>query len=147
MSRNEFRSDKNYLRAFGSSVSNNPTGAIQDAEDMASGQLALDIERKVKVVSERYSDNVVDGMKGNFTSESERLIRQVAKQNLNKTKVICSKTTKDKATGMYKHYTTIEISVDEIIKDFSDKIDESSKSKIRINRESFRAIFNEEMNN
>lgn len=141
----EFRTNKNYFRAFGSSVSNNPTGAIQDAEDMASGQLALDIERKVKVVSERYSDNVVEGMKGNFTSESERLIRQVAKQTLNKTKVICSKTTRDKNSGMYKHYTTIELSVEDIVKEYSDKIEESTKSKIRINRENFRAIFNEEI--
>ncbi len=141
----EFRTNKNYFRAFGSSVSNNPTGAIQDAEDMASGQLALDIEKKVKVVSERYSDNVVEGMKGNFTSESERLIRQVAKQTLNKTKVICSKTTRDKNSGMYKHYTTIELAVDDIVKEYSDKIEESTKSKIRINRENFRAIFNQEI--
>ena len=112
---------------------------------MASGQLALDIERKVKVVSERYTDNVVEGMKGNFTSESERLIRQVAKQTLNKTKVICSKTTRDKNSGMYKHYTTIELSVEDIVKEYSDKIEESTKSKIRINRENFRAIFNEEI--
>jgi hypothetical protein len=141
----EFRTNKNYFRAFGSSVSNNPNGAIQDAEDMASGQLALDIERKVKVVTEKYSENVVDGMKGSFTSENERLIRQIAKQTLSKTKVICSKTTRDKNSGMYKHYTTIELAVEDIVKDYSDKIEDNTKSTIRINRDKFRAIFNEEI--
>lgn len=141
----EFRTNKNYFRAFGSSVSNNPNGAIQDAEDMASGQLALEIERKIKVVTERYSENIGDGMKGNFTSESERLIRQVSRQTLNKTKIICSKTTKIKNSGMYRHYTSIELAVEDIVKDYSDQIEDNTKSTIRINRDKFRAIFNEEI--
>lgn len=142
----DFSSNKNFFRAFGNGISNNPTGAMQDAEDMAKGQLALDIESKVKVVSERYSENITDGMKGNFTSVSERLGRQIARQTIGKTKNICSKTTRDKSSGMFKHYMTIEMAVDDIVKEYADKFDEESKGKIRVNRDKFRAIFNEELN-
>ena len=141
----EFRTDKKFFRAFGSSISNNPNGAIQDAEAMASAQLALDIERKVKVVSERYSENIVEGMQGEFSSISEQLSRQIAKQTLNKVKVICTKTTRDNSSGMYKHYMAIELSVDDVVNDYVNQISTESKNNIRINRENFRSIFDQEM--
>lgn len=141
----EYQSNKKFFRAFGSSVSNNPNGATQDAERLAAQELALSIESKVKVVSERYSSNIVDGMKGEFTSISEQIGRQVATLNITKINTICSKTTRDRATGMYKYYTAIEISVDDVINDFSELIEEESKENIRINRDAFRAIFDEEM--
>jgi hypothetical protein len=141
----EFQSDKNYFRAFGSSMSNNPSGAMQDAEAIAAAQLALTIERKIKVVSERYSSNMVEGMKGEFTSNAEQIVRQVAQVTIGKTKIACSKTTRDKATGMYKYYTTIELSVDDVVRDYTSLIDEKTKSTIRINRDEFRTIFDQEM--
>ena len=143
----EFTSDKNYFRAFGSAVSNNPNGAIQDAEQIAAQQLALNIERKIKVVTERYSENITDGMKGEFTSVSNGLSRQVANTTLSKVKTICTKTTKDNKTGMYKYYTSIEISTNDIFNELSSKIENDTKSKIRLNRENFRAIFDEELSN
>lgn len=141
----EFQTDKNYFRAFGTSVSNNPNGAMQDAEAMAASQLALTIERTIKVVSERYSSNMADGMKGEFTSISEQIGRQVARLTIGKTKVVCSKTTRDKSTGMYKYYTSIELSVDDVVRDYTSMIDEKTKETIRINRDEFRAIFDQEM--
>jgi len=141
----EFQTDKNYFRAFGSSMSNNPSGAMQDSESIAAAQLALTIERKIKVVSERYSSNVVEGMKGEFTSISEQIGRQVAQLTVGKTRVVCSKATRDKATGMFKYYTTIELSVDDVVRDYTNLIDEKTKTTIRINRDEFRTIFDQEM--
>ncbi len=141
----EYQSNKNYFRAFGRGISNNPSGALQDAEAEAVQRLALNIENKVKVVSERYSSNVSEGTKGEFTSITEQIGRQVATLNLTKVKTICSKTTMDRATGMYNYYTTIELSIDDVITDYSDLIEDKTKENIRINRDAFRAIFDEEM--
>ena len=141
----DFKSNKKYFRAFGSSISNNPNGAIQDAESMAAAQLALDVQSVVKVVSERYSENIVEGMKGEFTSISNQLSRQVAKMNKEKSKIICTKTTRDKSSGMYKHYLTIELSVDDFVDDYVSQINSKSKNSIRVNQQNFRKVFDEEM--
>ena len=141
----DFKSNKKYFRAFGSSVSNNPNGAIQDAESMAAAQLVLDVQSVVKVVSERFSENIVEGMKCEFTSVSSQLSRQVAKMNKEKSKIICTKTTRDKSSGMYKHYLTIELSVDDYVDDYVSQINSNSKNSIRINQQNFRKVFDEEM--
>jgi hypothetical protein len=46
---------------------------------------------------------------------------------------------------MYKYYTAIELSVEDVVKDYTSLIDEKTKSTIRINRDEFRTIFDQEM--
>jgi hypothetical protein len=46
---------------------------------------------------------------------------------------------------MYKYYTSIELSVDDVVRDYASMIDEKTKETIRINRDEFRAIFDQEM--
>jgi CRISPR/Cas system CMR-associated protein Cmr1 (group 7 of RAMP superfamily) len=46
---------------------------------------------------------------------------------------------------MYKHYLTIELSVDDFVDDYVSKINSKSKNSIRINQENFRKVFDEEM--
>jgi len=142
----EFRSDKNYFRAFGLGTSNNPVGAMQSAEQMASSNLALDIQRKVQVVTERWSKNITEADRGEFLEKSEGMSRQVASVNISKTKTVCSKTTKDKSTGMYKHYICIEMPTEGIKEQLKEKISKEAKTTIEVESEKFRAIFDEEMN-
>lgn len=141
----EFKSDKKFFRAFGSSVSNNPSGAIEEAEVIASEQLTLNIKRKVKVVSERYSENITDGLKGEYKASSRRMGVQISSQTIGKTSIVCSKTTQDNATGMYRHYIAIEMPVDAVINEYVNGISNDSKNEIKVNREQFREIFESEM--
>tara|TARA_B100000795_G_scaffold214089_1_gene167784 strand:- start:4481 stop:5032 length:552 start_codon:yes stop_codon:yes gene_type:complete len=140
----EFRSNKKYFRAFATSLSNNVSGAMQDAEDQAAATLALQIEKKIKVVSDRYSKSLTEGQKGEYIGVSERGGRQTAKQVLRNTKIICAKTTRDRKTGMYNYYTVIEVPVDGVMKSFANSISQESKSQINLDREKFRKIFDEE---
>ena len=142
----DFMSDKNYFRAFGLGTSNNPVGAIQSAEQMASSNLALDIQRKVEVVTERWSKNITEADRGEFLEKSEGMSRQIASVNISKTKTICSKTTKVEGTGMYKHYICIEMPTEGIKEQLKEKISKETKTTIEVESEKFRAIFDEEMN-
>jgi len=142
----EFRSNKEYFRATATSFSNNETGAMEDAENQVAGKLALSISKMVKVVSERYSNAmVVSPKKAEFKSVSERQIRSIAKLQLNNLKTICSKTTRDRSTGMYYYYITIETPTDKILEKFIRKIDNDSKSEMNFDRDKFREVFDEEM--
>ena len=142
----DFMSDKNYFRAFGLGTSNNPVGAMQSAEQMASSNLALDIQRKVEVVTQRYAQNITEADRGEFLEKSEGMSRQIANVNISKTKTICSKTTKVESTGMYKHYICIEMPIQGIKEQLKEKISKETKTTIEVESEKFRAIFDEEMN-
>ena len=142
----DFMSDKNYFRAFGLGTSNNPVGAIESAEQMASKKLALDIQKKVEVVTERYAENIVEGERGEYLEKTQGTSRQIASVNISKTKTICSKTTKVEGTGMYKHYICIEMPTEGIKEQLKEKISKETKTTIEVESEKFRAIFDEEMN-
>ena len=76
-----FMSDKNYFRAFGLGTSNNPVGAIESAEQMASSKLALDIQKKIEVVTQRYAENIVEGGRGEYLEKTQGMSRQKNKLN------------------------------------------------------------------
>jgi len=141
-----FMSDKNYFRAFGLGTSNNPVGAIESAEQMASSKLALDIQKKIEVVTQRYAENIVEGERGEYLEKTQGMSRQIASLNISKTKTICSKTTKVESTGMYKHYICIEMPIEGIKEQLKEKISKETRTTIEVESEKFRAIFDEEMN-
>ena len=141
----DYKSDKKSYRASGNASANATAGAIKAARRKAEGKLIVDIKSSIDLVSEQYEEIIEDGEIGEYTASTEEFSRKVASGTLQNIKVICEKTTRVASTGMYKHYISLEMSVDDVLDDYIASISNSKKKNIRVNRDKMRAIFDEVM--
>ena len=141
----DYKSDKKSYKASGNASANATAGAIKAARRKAEGKLIVDIKSSIDLVSDQYEEIIEDGEIGEYTAATEEFSRKVASGKLQNIKVICEKTTRVASTGMYKHYISLEMSVDDVLDDYIASISNSKKKNIRVNRDKMRAIFDEVM--
>ena len=141
----DYQSDKKSYRASGNGSSGAAAGAILTARRMAESRLIASIKSTIGLISEQAQGNVQENEIGEYTALTEEFSQKVASGSLQNVKVICEKTTRVASTGMYKHYISLEMSVDDVIDDYIASISNSKKKNIRVNRDKMRAIFDEVM--
>lgn len=141
---NEFHADQKFFRGTGTGTSQDLSTAKNKASIDANSNLAASINRTIKTVTDRYTNDRQIGEGSEFEQKFEQLTRDVVNQELNNVSTVCSKTfSKD---GKYTIYMAVEVAKDELLNNIKDKISKDQKLQLDYDKMKFENIFNEEMN-
>jgi len=95
-------------------------------------------------------DNYVNSRELNNREEGGRalegLTREVVDQKLTGTKTICEKVMKVNATGNYKTYVAIELSAQDLLAAYNERLSNDERLRIDYDYEKFKETFEAEMN-
>jgi len=140
---NEFHSDQKTFRGTGIGISQDLSTAKSKANLDANSNLAASINRTLKTVTDRYTNERQIGENSEFEQKFESLTRDVVKQELNNVSTVCSKTFQKE--GKYNVYVAVEVAKDELLNNIKDKISKDQKLQLDYDKMKFENIFNEEM--
>lgn len=110
----------------------------------ARGELAASIETTVKAVTDNYVNSREFNNKEEIEERFEQLNREVVNQNLQGIKTICEQQVKT-AEGTYKTYIAIELSADELVSSYNERLSQDERLKIDYDYEKFKQTFEAEM--
>lgn len=140
---NEFHSDLTHFRGTGMGEGTNLASARRKANLDANAMLAASVNRTIKSVTDRYTQDITVGDANEFAEKFEDLTRSVVNQMLNNVAVVCNQTfEKD---GSYSVYTAVEVSKDELLNNVSSRINRDERLRLDYDKMKFENIFNEEM--
>lgn len=141
---NEFNSDQTTFRGTGVGTSQDLSTAKRKASLDANNNLAASINRTLKSVTDRYTNERQIGENSEFEEKFESMTRDVVNQELNNVSTVCNKTfSKD---GKYTVYMAVEVKKDELLNNIKDRISKDQKLQLDYDKMKFENIFNEEMN-
>jgi len=140
----EFHSDQKFFRGTGNSLSQDLSTAKNKASIDANSNLAASINRTIKTVTDRYTNERQIGDDSEFEQKSEQLIRDVVNQELNNVSTVCTKTYNQ--DGKFRVFMAVEVAKDELLNKIKDKISKDQKLQLDYDKQKFENIFNEEMN-
>jgi hypothetical protein len=139
----EYRSTKTHFRGTGQGESTNLSTARRKANLDANAMLAAGINRTIKSVTDRYTQDITVGDASEFAEKFEMMTRDVVNQELNNVSVACNKTfQKD---GKYSVYVAVEVAKDELLNNISSKISKDDRLRLDYDKMKFENIFNQEM--
>ncbi|HPX05195.1 MAG TPA: hypothetical protein PLC17_04595 [Tenuifilaceae bacterium] len=139
----EFHSDAKFFRGTGMGTSQDLSTAKRKASLDANTNLAASINRTIKSVTDRYTNERTFNDASEFEEKFEQLTRDVVNQELNNVSTVCSKTfNKD---GKYNVYVAVEVAKDELLNNIKDRISKDQKLQLDYDKMKFEQIFNEEM--
>ncbi len=140
---NEYHSDLTHFRGTGMGEGTNLASARRKANLDANAMLAASVNRTIKSVTDRYTQDITVGDANEFAEKFEDLTRSVVNQMLNNVAVVCNQTfEKD---GRYSVYTAVEVSKDELLNNVSSQVSRDERLRLDYDRMKFEKIFNEEM--
>lgn len=140
----KFHSDQKFFRGTGTGTSQDQGTAKNKASVDANSNLAASINRTIKTVTDRYTNERQIGENSEFEQKFEQLTRDVVNQELNNVATVCSKIfSKD---GKFVAYMAVEVAKDELLNKIKDKISKDQKLQLDYDKMKFENIFNEEMN-
>ena len=140
---NEYHSDKTHFRGTGMGESTNLSAARRKANLDANAMLAASVNRTIKTVTDRYTQDITVGEASEFAEKFEDMTRSVVNQTLNNVSTVCNKTyQKD---GKYSVYVAVEVAKDEMLNNISDRISKDDRLRLDYDKMKFENIFNQEM--
>lgn len=140
---NDYHSDKTHFRGTGQGKSQDLSTARRKANLDANAMLASSINRTIKSVTDRYTQDITVGDAREFAEKFEMMTRDVVSQELNNVSTVCNKTfQKD---GMYNVYVAVEVAKDELLNNISTKISKDDRLRLDYDKMKFENIFNQEM--
>jgi hypothetical protein len=110
----------------------------------ARNELAQAINTTVKTVTDNYVNSREMNKKEELEGRFESLNREVVDQTLSGIRTICEKLVQTK-DGTYKTYVAIELSADELVKKYNERLSTDERLKIDYDYEKFKDTFNKEM--
>lgn len=140
----DFHSDAKFFRGTGIGTSQDQATAKSKANLDAARNLAASINRTLKGVADRYTNERQIGANSEFEQKFEDMTRDVVNQEMNNVSTVCSKMFQDKE-GKYKAYQALEVAKDELLNNIKDKISKDQKLQLDYDKQKFENIFNEEM--
>lgn len=141
----EFHSDAKFFRGTGIGTSQDQATAKSKANLDAARNLAASINRILKGVTDRYTNERQIGENSEFEQKFEDMTRDVVNQEMNNVSTVCSKTFQDPKDKKYKVYMALEVAKDELLNNIKDKISKDQKLQLDYDKQKFENIFNEEM--
>jgi hypothetical protein len=142
----EFRSDRNTFRAFSSGESLDQAVAKKKALSNVRAELAGMISSTMKVVGDNYVKSSEVNNVEEVLERFEENARTVINQQLSGTIVVCDRLTQTNE-GRYKYYIAIELSGDNIVKDYYKSLSKNDKLLVDYSYEKFKETFEKEMEN
>lgn len=141
----EFFTDEKNFRSNNLGESMDQATAKKKALSNARADMASAINTQVKAVIDNYVNSREMNNKEEAAERYESLAREVVNQQLTGTKTICEKMMKVNATGNYKCYVAIELSAQDLMAAYNDRLSKDDKLKIDYDYEKFKETFDKEM--
>lgn len=110
----------------------------------ARAELAASIQTTVKAVTDNYTNSREMNNKEQVEERFEQLNREIVDQKLTGIKTICEKLMKTNQTT-YKTYIAIELSADELVATYNERMSKDDRLKIDYDYEKFKETFDKEM--
>jgi hypothetical protein len=110
----------------------------------ARAELAASIQTTVKAVTDNYVNSREMNNKEQVEERFEQLNREIVDQKLTGLKTICEKLMKTE-NGTYKTYIALELSADDLVASYNEKLSKDERLKIDYDYEKFKETFDKEM--
>jgi hypothetical protein len=138
-----FTNDK-VFRANSIGESQDQVTSKKKAETNARAALAQAIQTTVKIVTDNYTNSRTMDKKEALEQRFEQLNREIVEQKLEGVRTICEKLVQTKE-GTYKTYIALELSADNLVKQYNERLSKDDQLKIDYDYEKFKDTFNAEM--
>jgi len=142
----EYFTNSDVFRANALGESMDQATAKKKALANARAQMASDINTQIKGVIDNYVNSREFNNKEEVSERFEGLTREVVDQRLSGVKIICEKQVTVNATGNYKTYIAIELSAQELLKEYNERLSKDERTRIDYDYEKFKETFDAEMN-
>ena len=140
----DYFTDSKVFRANSSGESMDMVTAKKKALANARAELAQSISTTVKVVTDNYVNSREMNNKEQVEERFESLNREVVDQTLTGVRTICEKNVKTEG-NTYKTYIAIELSADELVSKYNERLSKDERLKIDYDYEKFKETFDKEM--
>ena len=112
----------------------------------ARAELASAINTQIKGVIDNYVNSREMNNREEVAERFEGLTREVLDQKLSGTKTICERTMKVTDSGNYKTYVAIELSAQDLLSAYNERLSQDERLRIDYDYEKFKETFEAEMN-
>ena len=133
-----------FFRANSIGESQDQVTSKKNALTNARNELAQAIQTTVKTVTDNYVNSREMNTREELEQRFESLNREVVDQTLSGVRTLCEKLMKTQA-GTYKTYIAIELSADELVAKYNERISKDERLKIDYDYEKFKDTFEKEM--
>ena len=140
----DFFTTKEVFRANSVGESMDQVTSKKKAATNARNELAQAIQTTVKTVTDNYTNSREMNRKEELEQKFESLNREVVDQTLTGVRTICEKLVQTKE-GNYKTYLAIELSADDLVKKYNERMSTDDKLKIDYDYQKFKETFDKEM--
>lgn len=110
----------------------------------ARNELAQSIQTTVKTVTDNYTNSREMNKREELEQRFEQLNREVVDQTLQGVRTICERNVQTKEKT-YKYYVAIELSADDLVKQYNERLSKDERLKIDYDYEKFKQTFDAEM--
>lgn len=141
----EFFTDNKVFRANALGESMDQATAKKKAMSNARADLAASINTRVKSVIDNYVNSREMQNREEIGERYEALSREVVDQQLTGTKTLCEKMMRVNSTGNYKAYVAIELSAQELLAAYNQRLSSDERLRIDYDYEKFKETFEKEM--
>jgi hypothetical protein len=139
-----FFTDNKTFRANSIGESMDQVTSKKKAETNARNELAQAIQTTVKTVTDNYTNSRTQNTREDLEQKFESLNREIVDQTLSGMRTICEKLMQTKE-GTYKTYIAIELSADDLVKKYNERMSTDDKLKIDYDYQKFKETFDKEM--
>ena len=141
----EFFTDDKVFRANNLGESMDQATSKKKAMANARADMASSIQTQIKGVIDNYVNSRELNNKEEVSERFEGLTREVLDQKLTGVKTICEKQVKVNASGNFKTYVAIELSAQDLLSAYNERLSKDDKLKIDYDYEKFKQTFDKEM--
>ncbi|MEZ4806915.1 MAG: hypothetical protein R2815_05505 [Flavobacteriales bacterium] len=142
----EYFTNKEVFRANALGESMDQATAKKKALANARAQMASDINTQIKGVIDNYVNSREMNNREEVAERFEGLTREVVDQKLTGVRTICEKQVTVNATGNYKTYIAIELSAQDLLAAYNERLSNDERLRIDYDYEKFKETFEAEMN-
>lgn len=133
-----------FFRANSIGESQDQVTSKKKALTNARNELAQAIQTTVKTVTDNYVNSREMNNREEVEERFESLNREVVDQTISGIRTLCEKLMKTEA-GTFKTYIAIELSADELVAKYNERISQDERLKIDYDYEKFKETFEKEM--
>jgi len=139
----DFFTTNKFFRANSIGESQDQVTSKKKALANARAELAASIQTTVKAVTDNYTNSREMNNKEQVEERFEQLNREIVDQKLTGLKTICEKLMKTNEN--YKTYIAIELSAEDLVATYNERLSKDDRLKIDYDYEKFKETFDKEM--
>ncbi len=140
----DYFTNSKYFRANSIGESQDQVTSKKKALTNARNELAQSIQTTVKTVTDNYVNSREMNNKEQVEERFESLNREIVDQTITGVRTLCEKLVKTEQ-GTYKTYVAIELSADELVSKYNERLSKDEMLKIDYDYEKFKDTFEKEM--